>query len=283
MIYILYNPLANNGRGEKAAEGTFENLSGEKIFMDIRQVGEYRQFFEGLDKQDEVVLCGGDGTLQCFINEIPKEALQFRLYYCPAGSGNDFANDVGMEKGGKPVLLNPYLEHLPVVEFNGMQRYFLNNFAMGIDGYVCEKADEYKKRHRKKVNYTGIALKGLAYDYKPCKVTVTLEDGVQEFEHVWMTPTMKGRYFGGGMKVAPMQERLDEENWLTLVVVHQKSRFRLLSVFPKIFKGEHVGYTDVVSFFKVKHAKVTFEHPVSVQIDGEVYRNVQEYEVFAEK
>ena len=42
-----------------------------------------------------------------------------------------------------------------------------------------------------------------------------------------------------------------------------------------------MGYKDSVTFLTTKHAKVEFEHPVSVQIDGETYLQVKEYEVFA--
>ena len=283
MITILYNPWANNGRGEKEAKEALMHLSGDKAFMDICHVRDYREFFGQMQEEDEVVLCGGDGTLQHFVNEMPEEALNTKLYYYPVGSGNDFGNDIEWHKEKGPIYLNDYLKQLPVAEFQGKKRYFINNFAMGIDGYVCEKADEHRKRKKQKINYTAIALKGLLYDYKPGNARVITDEGEYSFKNVWMAPTMKGRYFGGGMMVAPMQNRLDEDGMLTLVVVHQKSRLRLLSIFPKIFKGEHVTYADTVSFLCVKHAKVIFDRPTSVQIDGEVYRNVQEYEVFAKK
>ncbi|SFQ03548.1 Diacylglycerol kinase family enzyme [Lachnospiraceae bacterium XBB1006] len=283
MITILYNPWANNGRGEKEAKEALMSVKGDKAFLSITHVRDYRDFFAKMQPEDQVILCGGDGTLQHFINDIPTGALKTQIYYYPVGSGNDFGNDIGFKKEQGPVLLNPYMEHLPMVKFHGERRLFLNNFAMGIDGYVCEKADEHRKRKKQKINYTAIALKGLLYEYKPCKAKVITEDGTYLFDNVWMAPTMKGRYFGGGMMVAPMQNRLDEAGALTLVVVHQKHRTRLLTIFPKIFKGEHVKYTDTVSFFQVRHAKVQFDRPVSVQIDGEVYRNVQEYEVFASR
>ncbi len=281
MIYILYNPLANNGRGKQDAESYMMKVAGDKVFVDIRSISNLGGFFENLDVEDKVVISGGDGTLQHWINEIPEEALKHRLLYYPTGSGNDFCNDIDYKKEEGFVELNSYIENLPRVIFDGKERRFLNNFAMGIDGYVCEKADEHRKRKKQKINYTTIALKALAYGYKPCKAKIILEDETHEFEHVWMAPTMKGRFYGGGMMIAPMQDRVAEDGMLTLVVVHQKSRMKLLQIFPKIFKGEHIVHTDTVSFFRVKHAKVQFEFPVSIQIDGETYLNVQEYEVYA--
>ena len=281
MIYILFNPLANNGRGKQDAEDFMMGIRGDKVFLDIRNITNYCDFFDSLQKGDQVVISGGDGTLQHFVNDIPEEALEHTLLYYPAGSGNDFCNDIEYKKEDGFVELNSYIEKLPRVRFRDKELKFINNFAMGIDGFVCEKADEHRKRKKQKINYTQIALKALLYEYKPCRAKVILDNEEYEFDNVWMAPTMKGRYYGGGMKVAPNQDRNREDEMLTLVVVHHKNRMKLLSIFPKIFKGEHISYTDVISFFEVRHAKVEFERPVSIQIDGETYLDVKEYEVFA--
>lgn len=281
MIYILVNPLANNGRGRKEAESFLEREKGDKTFVNVQDLRDYEGFFSALAPEDVIVIAGGDGTLQHFINDMPKGALEHKIYFYPCGSGNDFGHDIDYKKEDGWIKMNSYISDLPIVRFNGLERRFLNNAAMGIDGYVCEKADEHRRKSGRKVNYTSIALKGLLYDYKPCKAWITTEEGTREYEHVWMAPTMKGRFFGGGMMITPMQDRNREDRSLTIAVVHEKNKFRLLSIFPKIFTGGHVGYKDSVTFLTTKHAKVEFEHPVSVQIDGETYLQVKEYEVFA--
>ena len=88
---------------------------------------------------------------------------------------------------------------------------------------------------------------------------------------------MNGRYFGGGMMVTPSQDRLNEERNLSLVVVTSKSRFKLLTIFPKIFKGGHVKHTDVFHLFTGKDIKVEFDMPIALQIDGETVLGVTEY------
>ena len=84
------------------------------------------------------------------------------------------------------------------------------------------------------------------------------------------------------MMVTPMQDRNNPDHTITLVVVHNRNKIRILSIFPKIFKGKHVGYNDVVQFKEhVRHATIEFENPTSVQIDGETYLNVKSVEVNA--
>lgn len=281
MIYILANPKANNGRGRKEAEKFLEGQKGDKTFINVQDMKDYESFFGALEPDDLIVIAGGDGTLQHFINDMPESALEHKIYFYPCGSGNDFGHDIGYDKADGWIEMNTYLAHLPVARFQGRERRFINNVAMGIDGYVCEKADEHRRHSKRKVNYTAIALKGLLLEYKPCKAWVTTEEGTFEYENVWMAPAMKGRFFGGGMMITPMQDRNNEEQTLTIAVVHQKNRFKLLGIFPKIFTGEHVGYKESISFLTTRHAKVEFEHPVSVQIDGETYLQVKEYEVWS--
>ena len=51
---------------------------------------------------------------------------------------------------------------------------------------------------------------------------------------------MIGKYYGGGMKVAPNQNRLNEERKVSLVVWHGTGKLRTLIMFPKIFDGTHL-------------------------------------------
>lgn len=279
MLYILYNSLSNNGRGKEEAERISVGNETDVKYVDVISVTDYHEFFETIG-DSKLILSGGDGTLNNFINKLPDEYIERDIYYYPAGSGNDFANDIELKKEDGPVLLTPYIKHLPTVTFKGITRKFFNNASFGLDGYCCEKGDEHRKKSDKPVNYTTIALKGLLYDYKPGKVHIEADGKQYDFDNVWMAPAMNGRFLGGGMMITPMQDRCNKEHTVTLVAVHNKSRLRILTLFPKIFKGAHVGYNDVVEFKEhVKHAVIEFESPTSVQIDGETYLNVKKIEV----
>jgi diacylglycerol kinase family enzyme len=104
-----------------------------------------------------------------------------------------------------------------------------------------------------------------------------------EFDNVWMTPTMLGRFFGGGMMCAPGQDRLNVDGTVSLMVMRCRSKLRTLLLFPKIFKGNHVKATRIVSVFKGHEMRVKFDRPTALQIDGEVYSDVTEYTVTTAK
>lgn len=267
MKYYLYNSLANNGIKPAAA-------AGHEL---IDAVGlDYPEYFKGLAPEDEVVLLGGDGTLNYFINAMAGCEIRNNVYLLGSGTGNDFFADID-KKPGDEVLINGYLKNLPTVRVNGLERLFINNMGFGIDGYCCEVADKIKaKTPNKAINYTGIAIKGLLFHFKPCKATVTVDGQKYEFDNVWIAPTMKGKYYGGGMKMAPQQDRNSDK--LTLVIYMSKSKLKALIAFPSIFKGEHISKTDMVKVFTGNKISVKFSRPCAAQIDGETVLNVTEYE-----
>jgi diacylglycerol kinase family enzyme len=115
--YVLYNPLSCNCRGEEQAKKLNGILEGETLeFIDVTKTDGYDSIFSRVTAEDEIVICGGDGTLNVFANAVKKAGISNKLYYYACGSGNDFLRDV--EHNEKPLRLNAYLEDLPTVTVN---------------------------------------------------------------------------------------------------------------------------------------------------------------------
>jgi len=265
MKYYLHNPLANNG------------ISPDLVGVDLLDATkiDYADFFAKLKKDDEVVLIGGDGTIAHLINTVDCENLKNNVYLYPNGTGNDFLNDIN-EKPGKEILLNKYLKNLPTVTVKDIKRKYINNMGYGIDGYCCEVADQIKaKTPNKKINYTAIAIKGLLLYFKPRNAKITVDGKVYNFKNVWLAPAMKGRFYGGGMMVAPDQDRFSDK--LTVVVYSCKSKIKSLMAFPSIFEGKHVLKKDMITVITGNKIHVEYDKPCAAQIDGDTVLNVSEY------
>ena len=205
---VLYNPLASTGTGEEKARRLINILGKDsKVeFQSLIDIEDKRTFIDDLPPDTIPVITGGDGTLSRFVDSLGGNPTR-DIYYYPAGTGNDFLNDLGKTGETEPFLLNPYITDLPHIHFNGETHVFINGVGYGIDGYVCEEGDRIRKKTGKPINYTGTAVKGLLGAYKQTHATVTVDGETMEFDHVWMTPTMLGRFFGGGMMCAPGQDR----------------------------------------------------------------------------
>lgn len=281
-IYVIYNPLAGHGDSEAAAKEAAAHFEGCVIsYHNITEITDYAAFFAPISTEDKILLCGGDGTINRFINATDGLSLPCEILYFAIGTGNDFLNDLNKKAGCEPFALNDYMKDLPMVEVNGEKHRFLNGVGYGIDGYCCEVGDKMKATSDKPVNYTAIAIKGLLFHYKPANATVTVDGQSYSYKKVWIAASMKGRYYGGGMQVAPKQNRMNEDKTVTVVIMYGSGKLKTLMVFPSIFKGEHVKHTEMVAVHTGKEISVSFDRPTALQVDGETFLNVTNYRVSA--
>ena len=281
--HILINPLAGYGNGTAPAWQTEMESQGQTVIThDITAVSkDYPAFFATLSKDDTLILCGGDGTLNCFVNDTEGLSLPCELLYAPGGTGNDFLRDLE-RTDGRPFPVSAYLQDLPFVEIRGKRWRFLNNVGFGIDGYCCEVGDALKiSKPGVPVNYTAVAIKGLLFHYKPTTATVIVDGETFTYKKAWLAPTMKGRYYGGGMIATPAQDRADPAGTISVMLFYGKGRLSTLMAFPSIFKGEHIKHKKMVSIHTGKEIRVIFDSPRAVQIDGETVTGVTEYCAYA--
>lgn len=277
---VLYNPLAGNGKGENAAKKLKELLNGDELtFTDMTKVGDYRALFASMPEDERVIVSGGDGTLNRFINDTEEIAFANPVYYYATGSGNDFLKDIGGNVGDKPVCIDKYLKALPTVDVKGKSYRFINGIGYGIDGYCCEVGDKLRETSDKPINYAGIAIKGLLFHYHPTSATVIVDGVEHKYKKVWLAPTMNGRYYGGGMIPTPKQDRLNKEHTVSVMVYYGSGKIKSLAVFPSIFKGEHVNHREMVEVLSGKEITVRFDSPAALQVDGETIIGVTEYSV----
>lgn len=275
MTYLLYNPLSNNSNLKEKLDSIINELKQkypDLIEYDVTEY-DYLEFARNSKDTDTTILVGGDGTINYFANNYKKTKVKGNILFYPGGTGNDFSND--LEIHTELIDLKKYMENLPKVKVKGKEYYFINNVGFGLDGMVCQIADELKAKGKKKISYASISIKLLLYKYKTCKAKVTVDGETKEYKKVWLAPAMNGRCYGGGMLMAPNQDRNSDK--MTCIVLHGSLRLRILFIFTTIFKGTHIKYKKLVEVLEGKKIHVEFEKPTAVQIDGETIKDVKEY------
>ena len=278
--YILFNPHAGSNNGEKNAHKLDIILKNENlVYINITRT-DAREFLKGVCAEDKIILCGGDGTLNRFINDIDTVSFKNDIYVYPAGSGNDFLIDLNIRKPKVPVKINDYIKNLPVITVNGKEYKFINGAGLGIDGYACSESGRIRREKSKSVSYVSIAVKGILKTFSPFNSTITIDGKIYEYTNLWLAPSMKGRYCGSGLMFTPEQSRTSGK--ITFMAVHDVSRLRLLTILPKVFKGNHIKHRKYVECIEGKHIIVEPEIPCPMQIDGEVIDNVSKYEIISE-
>lgn len=283
--YILYNPYSGDAEAQKRVDSLL-SVHKEAALINLTRITSYEAFFNGLEGDADIILCGGDGTLNHFVNNTRGIEIKNKLYYYPVGTGNDFARDIGYEKYAEPnFCINSYLSTLPSVTVNGEERLFINNVGFGIDGYCCEVGDALKQQTEKKkaVNYTTIAIKGLLFHYKPKNATVTVDGKKQSFKKVWLAPCMNGRYYGGGMMPTPDQSRGNPDGTASVMVFHGLGKLGALIIFPSIFSGKHIKHKKHVAVLSGHSITVEYDESAALQIDGETILNVKSYSVLSSR
>ena len=277
---ILWNPKSGNGLSEEAIHRLEQLMEAKLSTLDVTTVVDYAALLSQLRAEDLLIIAGGDGTLNRFMNHIDGLEIPCETFYYPCGTGNDFARDLEKEANCQPFRIHAYLKNLPTVEVKGQKYRFINGIGYGIDGYCCQVGDEMKAKNIAKINYTAIAIKGLLGKYKTCGGSVTVDGETRRFKKIWLAPGMNGRFFGGGMMPCPEQDRLGGNQLVSTCVFHDTGKLKTLMIFPSLFKGEHVKNEKFVYVRSGKKITVEFDAPTPLQIDGEVIKGVTKYSIF---
>ncbi|MCQ2535750.1 MAG: diacylglycerol kinase family protein [Lachnospiraceae bacterium] len=280
---ILYNSLSDNKNGldnAKAVESLLENAKGI-TYADWVQLDDKISYINSLPEDETVVICGGDGSLNHFVTELDDKKMERDIYYFPCGSGNDFARDVFDGEKKALIHLNEYINDLPKVTVKGKEYRYINDVGFGIDGYVCEEADKLRKTTNKPINYPLIAIKGFLFRFRTKTAKVVVDGKEYTFERVVLASTFNGRFYGGGMQIAPMQDRKNKEHTQTFVCLHNCRKVKGIIVFAGVFSLKHLKYKKNVTFLTGKEIEVTFDTPSAIQLDGEVVKDVLSYKIKA--
>ena len=277
MYYILFNPLSNGGTCITRAEEIkpkFINENKEATSISLLEIEHIQDFLNSLNEEDIIVLVGGDGTLYHIANEIAGYEVHNKVLLAKAGTGNDFYRDVKNEEEDGFVRIDQYITKTPSVEINDKTLHFNNSCGMGVDGDICERTNKSTKKGA--INYFYNCLKAV-FNFKKFTLNLKVDEEEHVLEKTWFTVVMQGKYFGGGMKVAPDQDRKSED--LTVVVVHNVCALLLCCILPTIYSGKHVKFKKFVKVFKGKKIELKASYPQWVEFDGDITPNITELKI----
>ena len=223
---------------------------------------------------ERIVAVGGDGTVnEClngfaFADERPASP-QFGVF--PLGTGGDFARSIGMrdaEASELAGLLEERLVDVGRVRSSGGERYFLNVASFGASGLVVEKVNTTSKRFGAKASFMLGTLKGLT-QYKNQRVRLRIDDAFEEEILANTVAVANGRYFGGGMKVAPEASLTDGQ--LEIVVIGDIGVGFFVRHSNKIYAGTHGALPEVrmMRGAQVTVTPLSRDSDIPVDCDGE--------------
>lgn len=246
---------------------------------------------------DTIISVGGDGTMNEVANgffehdgtQVNPDA---RLAVFSLGTGCDYIKTLEHKKGIEDVIAVLKRDKEKVIDgcwvittdataekstidatiasggksTAGEKRFYLNIGDSGLGGATTLRVNQKSKVLKGFLSFLIGALYTL-FTYQDKKAKVTLDGKVIAEGLINSVIVANGKYFGGGMRVAP--DAIMDDGLLDIVIIHHMSRLMLFKSFPSIYSGNHIK-NRYCSFHKGKHVTVeTFGDDMLTEIDGE--------------
>ena len=229
---------------------------------------------------DRIVVAGGDGSIHEAVNGILRAAKPASLGVIPTGTGNDFAKacaipldwEQATEQLAARLATDDSFRRIDVGRMN--DRYFANGAGIGFDAKVTKVARSYRWPIGDFV-YLFAILRCMVDGIATPRVTIVAE-GLNWDAPLTLVNVSNGAWIGGMFHIAPMARNNDGR--LELLIAGPVSRWRILSLLPKLIHGKHMDAAEI-SHASVQRVHIEASAPVPSHLDGEVGAFAQNYDI----
>jgi diacylglycerol kinase (ATP) len=149
--------------------------------------------------------------------------------------------------------------------------YFSCAAGVGLDGEISRRANALPRWLRAHGGYA-LSLPAALASFRPFDLKLSVARGAPaEFCLRTQQPVVAAvfantPFYGGGMRIAP-KARLDD-GLLDACVIRDLPKLKLLSLFPSVYLGKHLGIKEV-DYFLAGSVRIETDHPRDVYADGE--------------
>lgn len=283
-IFVLVNPASANGTTEAVWPEIAAALEAQGLKFESHLTTAAYQA-PGIVRDalkrgfTTIVSVGGDGTANEVVNGFFEDGQpinpQARLAVISRGTGCDLIRTLDIPKdyqeAVKVISRNKEqpmdLGHVEYTKPDGTkaQRFFANIADTGLGGTVANR-----------VNHTSKSAGGfLSFLYGTLWSILTFKNGSGRVEadgqllyegSLVMAAVANGRYFGGGMHLAP-HAKIDDGKF-DLILLRGMNKFVLLANLARVYMGTHLTHPKI-SAHQVEEVVVSGNVPMPIELDGE--------------
>ncbi len=276
---VIVNPTSGGGSGASdwpsAASalashfGPFERRFTERAGDGLRIARE-----EALKGRPCLLTFGGDGTVSEVARGILDSGRACELGVLPHGTGSDFIRTLGIPGRLADAARSLRQGHRQVIDVgrvaldDGEAHPFINAASFGLSGDVAYEANRSRKSLGGTTTFALATLRAAA-GFRAPDIWLALDEERPRRLRVTTVSFHNGRFFGGGMKMAPEAKLTDGK--LDAVIVQKLSLGKLVSRSPLLYGGLHLGMREVERR-RVVRARAFCARPeqrVRLEIDGE--------------
>jgi diacylglycerol kinase (ATP) len=253
-IALLINPAAGRGRGARAAQPAARVLR-EAGFAVRSVVGE--DAADALRRAREAVAggtgaliaVGGDGVVSLALRAVAGTGTPLGIV--AVGTGNDIARSCGLPVRAPRAAAEAAAAALKADDATAVDLgrvgtgpaadWFGGVLASGFDSRVNDRGNRMRWP-RGRLRYDVAMLAELAA-LRPIPFRLRFDDGPWEETDATLVAVGNGPDYGGGMRICA-GARLDDGRF-DITVVGECSRATLVRVFPRVYRGTHLGHPAV--------------------------------------
>jgi diacylglycerol kinase (ATP) len=270
-VVVILNPNAGHGRAAEDEAEAVRALTDLGLDFDLVRTsrpGDAVSLARRAAEQGCDVVCamGGDGTVNEVINGIAGTGAA--LAVIPVGTGNDFANALGVPKGDVAaacrVLSRGNRRPMDLCRVN--DRYFASSFGAGFDARVTKAANERFKRLGGIWTYI-FAVMSVIWSFRPGPMRI-VADGREIAKSPLLVAVTNWKSYGGGMYICPDAEI--DDGLFDVCIVDNVPILKFLYCFPRVIRGAHVTMREV-DMFRARSVHISCSRTETYHVDGEVF------------
>ncbi len=221
-----------------------------------------------LDGYRGIIVIGGDGTIHEVINGMMCRAdgKILPLGLVPAGTGNSLCHDLGIKNPEQAIqiILDGALTSCDLFELTMREEvlYSFNVVSWGIPVDINTQAEKLRWLKGQRYNIASIIQ-----IFRNVRRRVVISLGDQRWEGMYsLVIACNTIHTGNGMRIAP--NAIINDHKIDLLILKKMNSLHLLSLFIKIFRGQHLPHPDI-SYTQVDSFQIDGPERLPLNIDGE--------------
>ncbi|MFJ7268423.1 diacylglycerol kinase [Streptomyces sp. NPDC099050] len=290
-ITLFVNPTAGSGRAAHAAQPAASALRAAGFSVRSVVGGDAPDALSRLrtavrEGTGAVIAVGGDGMVSLALQALAGTAVP--LGVVAVGTGNDFARAMGLPvrepaRAGRlaaEALKEGRVREIDLGRVSGSGdgggggagaggrggsggTWYGTVLCSGFDSRVNDRGNRMRLPAGRFTYDLAMALELAAF--RPFPYRITLDGGPVLETEATLVAVGNGSSYGGGMRICA--DAVPDDGLFDVTVVGDCSRTTLLKVFPRVYKGTHLGHPKVTVY---RASKVTLEAAgITAYADGE--------------
>lgn len=276
---VIVNPASRGGAGARDWPRAASALRAHFGAFDCRfteRAGEAFEIAREASTRGRSILLtfGGDGTISETARGILDSGRPSALGILPHGTGGDLARSLSLPKRLADVARGLRRSRTVAIDVgravfaDGQERTFLNSASFGLSAEVAGRINRDRPKGSGVAAYARHTLEA-ALDFSHPAVRIRVDAKPERCLPITTVSLLNGRFFGGGMEMAPGASLVDGA--LDVVVVKKLPVAELLARAPLLYWGAHL-HLEAVEHGTLARLEASPAEPgvrVPVEIDGE--------------